>query len=568
MTADSPDAAFEDGVLVSRRFGDVYASRAGALAQSRAVFLAGNQLPARWAGRAHFTVAELGFGTGLNMLALLDMWRLHRPPGATLVCVSTEAFPLGRAEAAQALAAYPELAPLAAGLLAQWPAPRRGWVRLDFPALGATLDLALMDAHAALAGWTGTADAWFLDGFSPARNPDMWSDALLALVGARTAPGGTAATWSAAGHVRRALSAAGFTVERRPGFGGKRDRIEAAMPGAPIPAAASRSVAIVGAGIAGASLARAFRHLGCSPRIFAGGPMASGNPAALVSPRLAAGSGAAAALHAQAFLRAVQCIRHDAPDAVIASGAVRLLKPSERDRAAATIASGLFPAESLRLDDAALHMADALVVAPGRLREAWLGSSIARAVPAPQPDARGWRLGGEGPFDAVVLAAGFATAALAGVPLRPIRGQVATAPIPPGHPPTSWGGYLIPTDDGLLFGATHARGDARDDIRDDDTRANLAGLAGRFPTLAAQLETVSLGARAGVRAAAGDHQPMAGMLAPGLHILSALGGRGFALAPLLAEHVAATVLERPSPLPAPLAALVDPRRTGAGPQAR
>lgn len=564
VTDTDPGADFAEGALFSRRFQDVYASRSGALAQCRAVFLAGCGLPERWAGRRRFTVAELGFGTGLNILALLHLWAQQRPAGATLHLFSVEGYPLTREDAARALDAVPELADLAALLLGQWPAQRRGLHRIDFPALGATLDLALADVVPALSGWRGQADAWFLDGFSPARNPAMWTDEVLALVAARTAPGGRAATWSAAGSVRRGLAAGGFQVSRCPGFTGKRERLEARMPGSP-PEAASPRVAIIGAGVAGASLARAFRRLGLSPRLFAHGPMASANAAALVSPRLATGSAAAARLHAQGFERSVALIRREAPDAILAQGVQRWLKPEEAARAEASIASDLFPPDGLRLEGATLHMRDALVVSPERLRKAWLGEIRPLAVDKPRRASDGWWLGGEGPFEAVVVAAGIASAHLAALRLRPIRGQVSTADIPLDTPPTSWGGYVIPTDTGLLFGATHGRGDADGAVRAEDQTANLLGLAARMPAVAARLADLPLGASAGVRAAAGDNQPIAGALGAGacgdgLFTLTALGGRGFALAPLLAEHVAALVVGVASPLSADSQRLVDPQR--------
>jgi hypothetical protein len=103
---------------------------------------------------------------------------------------------------------------------------------VDFPDLRATLDLAVMEASEALGAWSGPADAWFLDGFAPARNPEMWSDSLMALVARRSAPGARAATYTVAGQVRRGLAAAGFEVERQPGFGRKRERLEARLAGA------------------------------------------------------------------------------------------------------------------------------------------------------------------------------------------------------------------------------------------------------------------------------------------------------------------------------------------------
>ena len=558
-----PGAVWDGGALVSARFGDVYASRAGALAQSRAVFLDGCGLPARWAGRRRFTVAELGFGTGLNMLAVLEAWAATRAPGARLQLFSVEGFPLREEDAAQALAAHGELAGLAARLLAQWPQGARGVHRIDFPELGAVLDLAVGDAREMVSAWDGAADAWFLDGFSPAKNPEMWSAELLGLVGAKTAPGGRAATWSVAGAVRRGLAEAGFAVERLPGFGWKRERISAVMPGAVAEAPVPR-VAVIGAGISGAALALALRELGVEARAFADGPMASGNPAALISPRLAAGSEAGAACHALAFRRAVERVERTAPEAVIARGAERLLKAGEVERARATVESGLFAQGSLLLEGDRLLMRDALVVEPGRLREAWLGAveRFAGEQLVREPDGW-WLLGGgrrEGPFEAVCVAAGFASAGLAGVPLRPVRGQVAVSGERLEGPPASWGGYVIPCRDGLLFGATHGRGDAGDDVREEDTARNVEGLARVMPGLAARVASGPLAAVAGVRAAAGDHQPVAGSLGDGLFVLGGMGGRGFTLAPLLAEHVAALMMGAASPVPLSIAALVDPTR--------
>lgn len=558
MTGTDPGAAWDGETLTSARFGDVYASRGGALAQSRAVFLAGCGLPQRWQGRRRFTVGELGFGTGLNMLAVLAEWARTRPPGATLHLFSIEGFPLAKADAARALAAFSELADLAAQLLAHWPDGAQGLHRIDFPALGATLDLMIADVGPALAGWQGRADAWFLDGFSPAKNPGMWAPEILAGVGVRTAPGGVAATWSVAGFVRRGLAAAGFTVERLPGFTGKRERLEARWPGEAADPATPR-VAVVGAGIAGTALALALRDLGIEPDLFAQGPMASANPAALVSPRLAAGSATGAALHALAFRRAVERIARTAPQAVIARGAERLLKASELARADATVESGLFPTGALSRTEAVLTLRDALVVSPERLRAVWGGAVQPRAV-GPLADATAFD---DGAYDAVVIAAGHGTAAIAGLPLRAIRGQVTTADVPMPGPPTSWGGYLIPTDSGLLFGATHDRDDADPAVRAEDQQRNLDGLARMQPALAASLAGQPLGAVAGVRAAAGDHQPVAGELGAGLYVLGGFGGRGFTLAPLLAEHVAALICGTPSPLPAAMARLVDPKRLSA-----
>ena len=198
-------------VPVSTLFDDPYYSLQGGLDETRHVFLDGNGLPDRVTGPFH--IAELGFGTGLNLLTTWAVW-----PDSPLTFTSFEAHPLDPDDMARALAAFPVLAPLAARLLEVWQ-PGAGPVRLSDHV---TLHVILGDARQTLPAWDGTADAWYLDGFAPARNPALWEPALLAQVHAHTAPGGTAATYSAAGHVRRGLADAGFTVTRLPGYGAKR----------------------------------------------------------------------------------------------------------------------------------------------------------------------------------------------------------------------------------------------------------------------------------------------------------------------------------------------------------
>jgi tRNA U34 5-methylaminomethyl-2-thiouridine-forming methyltransferase MnmC len=204
----------EGAVPVSRRFDDPYFSLAGGMEETRHVFLAGNGLPARF--RPGFHIAETGFGTGLNLLVAWMAWRAAGVAGP-LRFTSFEAYPMTAPDMARALAAFPQAAAVAAPLLDQWAAGHRRLV-LD----GLEAEVILGDARVTLPDWTGHADAWFLDGFSPAKNPELWQPALMAEVARHTTPGGTFATYTAAGAVRRALAGAGFTVDRRPGFGSKR----------------------------------------------------------------------------------------------------------------------------------------------------------------------------------------------------------------------------------------------------------------------------------------------------------------------------------------------------------
>lgn len=212
---DEPDLDWRDGTLpVSRRFDDPYFSLQGGLDEARHVFLTGNSLPERLTDGFH--IAELGFGTGLNMLATALSWAANNRPG-TLRFTSFEEFPLSAPDIARAIKAFPEAQAIAAPFLAQWAAGNR---EINLPGLHLTVIKG--DARATLPTWPSQADAWFLDGFSPAKNPELWSPELMAHVAAHTAPGGTFATYTAAGHVRRSLTEAGFTVTRQPGFGRKR----------------------------------------------------------------------------------------------------------------------------------------------------------------------------------------------------------------------------------------------------------------------------------------------------------------------------------------------------------
>ena len=208
--AQKADLEWRDGAPVSVRFDDPYFSVNDGLDEARHVFLGGNGLPERFCEGFH--IAELGFGSGLNLLAA---WKAWEDAGMTspLRFTSFEAYPMDMGEMAKALAVWPELAEYAERLLA-------GGLQMQTDTL--ELNVIIGDARATLPKWHGEADAWFLDGFSPAKNPELWSPEIMQAVGAHTKQGGTFATYTAAGHVRRALTDAGFDVSRPAGHGNKR----------------------------------------------------------------------------------------------------------------------------------------------------------------------------------------------------------------------------------------------------------------------------------------------------------------------------------------------------------
>lgn len=225
MTDQTAKLDWKGGVPIATLFDDPYYSLDDGLAETEHVFLGGNGLPARFDGDFH--IAELGFGTGLNLLVTWAAWKLAGYPG-TLQFTSFEAYPMAPADMAAALAGFPTLTPYAEKLLRTW-VPGSGTTKLTD---GLTLQVITGDARHTLPAWDGQADAWFLDGFSPAKNPELWEADLLYAVARHTKPGGTAATYSAAGQIRRSLSAAGFSVTRAPGYGRKRHMTKARMPDA------------------------------------------------------------------------------------------------------------------------------------------------------------------------------------------------------------------------------------------------------------------------------------------------------------------------------------------------
>lgn len=561
LTDNDPGLFFaDDGAPRSARFGDIYYSLQDGLAESRAVFLDGCHLPQAWQGRDRFSVLELGFGTGLNIVALMQLWAANRTANGHLHIFSIEGFLMEAAAAGQALSAWSELKPQAEALLAQWPAARTGFHHMDFPQWGVSVTLALMDVRAALDAWQGRADAVFLDGFSPALNADMWAEDILAQVGGHCHPGARLGTFTVAGAVRRGLQAAGFSVEKCPGFGRKRERLEAEFTAGHARSRATpvRRIAVVGAGIAGCALAHQAKLLGVEVDLFDAhgvGAGASGNAVALVTPRLDAGNNAISALFADAYAYAGAQYRRLCPEAIVGEGLSLFADgPRDRSRFERIRAQPLFPAGEIDIfgagddDDVpageGLRLNHALWVRPREVLAALLDGhtpTIAQIDDIPTG------------YDAVILACGDGIFDRPDIidrfDLRPVRGQVEyAADSATPRRALSWGGYAVPLDGGLLFGATHERGDRGTDVRDTDRARNLESLAQIWPGRALALAPSALRSRASIRVMTRDYLPAMGRVGPGLYALSGLGARGFCLAPLLAKALLADLTGAPSPL--------------------
>lgn len=282
----------EDGTLKSLDFDDVYFQSKQGAAESDYVFLQCNQLPARFATleSGAFSIAELGFGSGLNFLMTADLWAKTAPQDARLHYISIEKHPIEKNDLAKIYATWPTFAPFTQEVLAQYPPMVGGFHHLHFPEARIRLTLILGDVAQALPDICGKFDAWYLDGFTPSKNPDMWKENLFPLIAKRTAAGGTLSTFSAAGDVRRGLKAAGFEVKKTKGFGYKWHMTTARFSSTKIQPPPAEKITILGAGLAGCSAAYALAQKGFRVTVIdrhdAYAQETSGNPVGVLYPRL------------------------------------------------------------------------------------------------------------------------------------------------------------------------------------------------------------------------------------------------------------------------------------------
>jgi tRNA 5-methylaminomethyl-2-thiouridine biosynthesis bifunctional protein len=609
-------------------FDDVYHARGGAFQQAQHVFLAGNGLPQRWAGREHFVVLETGFGLGHNFLATWAAWRDDTARCAHLWFLSLDKHPpcIDDLRRAHASSPVPELA---RELVDAWPPLTPDLHRRDFAQGRMHLLLAFGDIATWLPQWVAEVDAFYLDGFAPAKNPAMWEPRVLKRLGRLAAPDATLATWSTARVVRDALAAADFEIERRAGFDQKREMLvarHAPRHRAPRPAGrhfggTAQSVAIIGAGLAGAAVAHALASFGVASHVIdahatpaAGG---SGNSAGLLH----------GVVHAEdsphtCWFRAGALRAHASLAAPIAAGAVR----GHLD--------GLLRLERTLGLEAMQRLIDAQALPPPCVQALSQADAAARAGCAvngnawwyptggwldPRSVVRHWlddprirltlntpvaRIARSGEAWNLVDADGrsiesAATLVLANAdglqhllgpihwPLLRSRGQVTVLPdAPPAwrpRVPVAGDGYAIALGDGLLCGATSDLDDDEPALRAADHRRNLNALQ-RLSACDWNPSIDSLGGRVAWRVHTRDRLPLIGGVPlpaaarasqtrqdqprfiarePGLFIFAALGSRGLTQALLGAESLAAMITGTPLPIGATLLDAVDAARFAA-----
>ena len=572
--------------------GDIYFQAESGREESQYVFLDGNDLPERFKTACSFRIGELGFGSGLNFLLTWKLWLETAPPNAPLHYFSIERAPLPLNDLRRILSFWPELSPFATALLDKFPPFIGGIHTIVFSSGGGrasnvTLSLFLGEAKEALSGLRSKMDAWYLDGFAPAKNPDIWDDPLLLDIARCTGDGGSFATFTAAGGVRRGLEAAGFSVKKTRGFGKKRDMLTGVLGNSVKPRTTTTQGALVlGAGIAGCSVAYALARRGINVTLIDANPEAaletSGNPAGVIYPKLTAAPSPAGDIHLRSFLFTRRLLRDLDGTDFTSCGTLHLAMDADEDLRQHKIAArACDPAfvKCLSVEEAcaiagisighpALYFKDAGYVRPPGFCQSLIragGSRITTHFGARVEKLRfenglwqardgAGRLIAAEPTTVIANGAGFQKF-LPGLPLELLRGQVSFIRANTDSEKLSTvichDGYVTPSLNGINYaGATFEKSATADDVlvRDDDHRRNLEKLGRNLPALATA-KTVT-GGKTGYRVAAHDRLPLAGHVpgSDGLYALLALGSHGMTTAPLLGEMVAAMIAGDPAPL--------------------
>ncbi|MDP2143739.1 MAG: bifunctional tRNA (5-methylaminomethyl-2-thiouridine)(34)-methyltransferase MnmD/FAD-dependent 5-carboxymethylaminomethyl-2-thiouridine(34) oxidoreductase MnmC [Gallionella sp.] len=599
---------WQDGLPFSSRFGDVYFSADSGLEETEHVFLHANRLTERFAALSageSFAIGETGFGTGLNFLCALRLFERTAPPGASLDFFSVERFPLHDDELRAALALWPELKAITETLLARWHRRVPGWNRWSFGRI--RLTLVIDDVAKALPQLPENAmDAWFLDGFTPAKNPEMWSDPVLHDIARTSRTGATVSTYTSAGWVRRGLLQAGFDVARAPGFGFKREMLSGSLTLPRTDAQkriAPRTALVIGGGIAGCTTAYALAARGVQVTLLERAPhlasAASGNPRGILHARFGAGMNALHRFVQASYGHALALF----DEALPADGKLRdecgLLQLACNDgehKRIGKLAEQEFPPHLMQFVDAdaasrlaGMEMAYGGLWFPGggwvvppalceRLSDhALIERRYGYTVESLMLTDTGWRAAGmDWSVEAEIAVVCCAHSALAlepfaQFPLTPVRGQVSLLPATDAsralQTVVCGDGYCAPAVGGVhVTGATHAFDDEALDVRAADHADNRAKLASFAPALHDALGEIDAGqleGRASVRCSAPGATPMVGEAQPGLYCSLAHGTRGLLTAGLSGEIIAALACGQLPPLPTAILSALSPAKRAA-----
>lgn len=574
------------GTPAASDFDDIYFSVEGGIEETREVFLKGCGLPDRWMDREVFVIGETGFGTGLNFLTTWRLWNQTKGSDGRLYFISVEKHPLDQEQLTKALAPFEEFGANRDALIENWPDRVKGFHLLEFG--NVNLILIHDDINNALDELDAKVDAWFLDGFSPAKNAEMWSMEVMAKIAGLSRPDAKVATFTVAGSVRSALSEAGFTVLKKEGFGRKRHRLEAHLSGTYQEVQKDIKPVILGAGIAGSCIARSFLRRGIKPVVIDpnDGTAASGNAAAIIKPRFDIQDRPDSRFFLASYLHALQL--YNDTGHILQTGIDHIAKDDkELNRYLKLLENRVLPETHFAFRDEQFipindgvrhsfttHFPKALAINPKYTRGEFLSQADCRL--------------GQGVYitetqdglikvqdkDDRVLATGTHVFFMIGagvndlrmeidLPTRFSRGQVSWAKTGISAAIT-YGGYAVPLDQGTLLGATHDRSDPDNfdttAIYAARPKSDLENLQKFEEAVGMPAEPCPKRSRVSVRVNMPDTLPLIQPVAPSVSLLTGLGSRGFVFAPLLAEAIVAKTQGEPLPISKKVWAKFGPRK--------
>ena len=582
--------AEKEDAITSLRHDDIYFSREGGLAESRYVFCEGTQLAQQMAVSQQITIAETGFGTGLNLLAAQQM-RDKVNPDCQIDFISFEICPLTADIIKFAHQPFAEIHPYSTELISQLPPRWPGYHKVILQAGKTHLHLHYGDAYQMMAATDFTADIWFLDGFTPAKNESLWHEDLFQEIARHSAEGAKCATFTVASRVKNGLTKAGFTIAKKPGFGRKREMLIAEKPGQMPRKTINCQPAIIGGGIAGASLAASFAARGIKSVLIdkADGLAqgASGNQVAMQSARLRLHHDAPSRMSLSCLSFASQLARHH--DAVLHQGSLFLDYPEKEAVRNQKLAALGWPEDLVtRLDKdevasltslpaafGALEQKASSIISPVRLVKGLAQSASCltnEAISSVKQGEEGLIIQLES--GKVIEASHLILACGAGMPqilsqlqLPEFATQISAGQISYlGHHSSlssvttglHYGGYLTPVIDGEQYlGASFDKTGQRE-VSEKGHQHNQSLIAHLWPEAAATLSPHN--GRLSWRLSSKDRQPLIGQIAPHISIMTALGARGMTNAPLLAEMLVAQMLGLPEGLDNAVRDSLSPRR--------
>lgn len=621
---------FENQAPFSSTYQDIYFSPEHGLQESQHVFIGGNQLIDRWKDKNHFVIGETGFGTGLNFLATWNSWLSCGTRPQTLHYVSIEKHPLKADQLSQSHHLFPELTKLSNELVARYPVSYGGIHRIWLDNHRVCLTLCLEDVCQALENLEAKVDCWYLDGFAPSKNPEMWTSNVFRHLARLSNPGASIATFSAAGHVRRGLTDAGFNVTKVAGFGKKREmtvgtletppRVRLLEPWRKSSSAfvGQTTALVVGAGIAGAQVAWQLAQRGFTIEILernsSAGAEASGNPRAIVSPKLSALPSFEEEFSICAYLAAISQLSQIAPSSSSWNqcGVLNLVSSELRLRQWKNIANRQLPSSivsavsaaeaseiaGIELSKPALYFPKGGWLKPSEIIQLLLNHSkisvnYSQEVSTIEYIDGSWIVklagGKEISTQLLVVASGSSLSQLTfnNFQVDSVAGQTTFAQSSDNTESLrcviQHDGYVTPSDDKQhMIGATFDRGDNPTESAHARDERNFLQLKTHLPSFASQLGCLST-AHSAARITTKTRYPLVGAIPnrgffssltetqrnassdsqpylPGLYMLGALGSRGFSSASLCAEILCSEILDEPSPVKLAIKRAIEPVR--------